>query len=102
MAKVITSASDLSFSMINYPNPFRNFTEIVYTIPVDGKVKLVVTNMFGQAVRTLVDEQQAAGTYKVKVKSDDGYLQPGLYLYTIEVDGATATFNKTNKMLFTR
>jgi hypothetical protein len=102
MSKVITSSTNLNFSLANYPNPFGNWTEIVYTIPEAGKVKLVITNMFGQRIRTLVDEQQVAGMYKVKVNSTDGYLQPGLYLYSIEVDGVTTTYNKINKMLFTR
>jgi hypothetical protein len=102
MPKVITSSTSLNFSMVNYPNPFTNWTEIVYTIPEAGKVKLVMTNMFGQQIRTLVDAQQAAGIYKVKVDPAYGNLQPGLYLYSIEVDGVTTTYNKTNKMLLTR
>jgi hypothetical protein len=102
MDKVITSSTSLSFSMVNYPNPFKNWTEIVYTIPEAGKVKLVITNMFGQLIRILVDEQQAAGRYIVKVDPADGYLEPGLYLYSIEVDGVTTTYNKINKMLLTR
>ena len=102
MSKVITSESNLEFSMVNYPNPFKSFTEIVYTIPVDGKVRLVLTNMFGQQIRTLVDAQQAAGIYKVKVNSVDANMEPGLYLYSIEVEGTTTRFTKTNKMLFTR
>jgi hypothetical protein len=102
MPKVITSSTSLNFSMVNYPNPFTNWTEIVYTIPEAGKVKLVMTNMFGQRIRTLVDEQQVAGMYKVKVDPADGNLQPGLYLYSIEVDGVTTTYIMTNKMVFTR
>jgi len=102
MSKVKTASNVLEFSMVNYPNPFKNVTEIVYTIPVDGKVKLVLTNMFGQQIRTLVNEQQGAGIYKVKVNSADGYLEPGLYLYSIDVEGINSTFKKTNKMLFTR
>jgi hypothetical protein len=102
MPKVITSSTLLNFSMVSYPNPFSNWTEIVYTIPEAGKVKLVITNMFGQQIRTLVDEQQVAGMYKVKVNPSDGFMQPGLYLYSIEVDGVTTTYTRTNKMVFTR
>jgi hypothetical protein len=102
MPKVITSSTSLNFSMVNYPNPFSNWTEIVYTIPEAGKVKLVITNMFGQQIRTLVDERQAAGMYKVKVDPANEYLQPGLYLYSIEIDGVTTTYNMTKKMVFAR
>jgi hypothetical protein len=102
MSNVTTANGIYEFSMVNYPNPFRNSTEIVYTIPEAGKVKLVLTNMFGQQIRTLVDQAQEAGMYKVQVNSADGYLKPGLYLYSIEVEGANATYTKTNKMLYTR
>ena len=102
MASVVTPENATSFFMYNYPNPFRNMTEIVYSIPEDGKVTLVMTNMYGQTIRTLVDEAKAAGTYKVKVDASDGYLTPGVYLYRIEVDGTTNSYNKTNKMMLTR
>jgi len=100
MSSVITTSSNMAFSMVNYPNPFRNYTEIVYTLPESAKVKLVLTSIYGQQVRTLVNENQAAGTYKVRVRSDEGYLTPGLYLYSIEVNGETKNYNQTNKMLF--
>ncbi len=102
MAKVITPAASSEFFLYNYPNPFRNNTEIVYSIPEDGKVKLILTNLYGQAIRTLVDTEQAAGMYKVKVDPSDGYMAPGVYLYRIEVEGATGNLTKTNKMLLTR
>jgi hypothetical protein len=102
MAKVITPAASSDFFLYNYPNPFRNTTEIVYSIPEDGKVKLILTNLYGQAIRTLVDTEQAAGMYKVKVDPSDGYMAPGVYLYRIEVEGASGNLTKTNKMLLTR
>jgi len=102
MASVVTPETASNFFMYNYPNPFRNMTEIVYSIPEDGKVTLVMTNMYGQTIRTLVDEAKAAGTYKVKVDASDGYLNPGVYLYRIEVEGTTNSYNKTNKMMLTR
>ena len=102
MGPVVTPNGDMTFSMMNYPNPFEKSTQIVYTIPENGKVKLVLTNMFGQLVRTLVDVSQEAGTYQVVVDPADGYLKPGTYLYRIEVEGKTETFTKTNKMVFTR
>ena len=102
MTKVVTASGDANFFMYNYPNPFRNTTEIVYSIPEDGKVILVLTNMYGQTIRTLVNETKAAGTYKVKVDLSDGYLKTGVYLYRIDVEGATNSYNKTNKMMLTR
>jgi hypothetical protein len=74
----------------------------VYTLPEQARVKLVLTNMYGMTIRTLVDADQAAGSYTVRVNAINENLKPGVYLYKIEVNGGTASFNKTGKMMFTR
>ena len=48
----------------NYPNPFNSSTQIPYRVSVPGPVRLVIYNVLGQPVRTLVDEIQAAGAYQ--------------------------------------
>lgn len=102
LSKVITPATLTNFFMYNYPNPVRTSTEIVYSVPEDGKVTLVLTNMYGQTLRTLVNEVKEAGTYNVKVDLTDGNLQSGVYLYRIEITGATENYTKTNKMVLSR
>jgi hypothetical protein len=100
MAKIATINN--SFSLSNYPNPFQNTTDIVYTLPEQGHVKLVLTNLFGEELRTLVDADQLGGSYTIRVNPMDDNLKPGVYLYKIKVDGVTTTFVRTNKMIFTR
>jgi hypothetical protein len=102
MSSVVTPNGGKDFSIYNYPNPFQNSTEIVYTIPEQGHVKLVVTNMYGTVLSTLVDADQVAGSYQLKVDPSVINLSSGVYLYKIVVDGVTTSFNKTNKMLFTK
>ena len=100
MAKI--ASGNNSFSLSNYPNPFQNTTDIVYTLPEQGHVKLVLTNLFGEELRTLVDADQLAGSCTIRVNPMDDNLKPGVYLYKIKVDGLTTTFVRTNKMIFTR
>jgi hypothetical protein len=100
MADVLTPNGVKEFSMFNYPNPFKNTTNIVYTLPESGKVRLVLTNIFGQTIKVLVDETQDAGSYTVTVSNADVNLSQGVYLYKIEVNGASNTYVKVNKMLF--
>jgi hypothetical protein len=102
MSSVVTPNGGKEFSIYNYPNPFQNTTDIVYTIPEQGHVKLVVTNMFGTVLSTLVDAEQVAGSYQVKVDPSVINLNSGVYLYKIVIDGVTTSYNKTSKMLFTR
>jgi hypothetical protein len=102
MSKVITAGGSKEFSIFNYPNPFANNTKIVYTLPESGKVTLVITDMFGKTIRTLVDDVQAAGTYTIPVNAAELNMTSGVYLYRIEAAGATDTYVKVNKMVFAR
>jgi len=49
----------------NYPNPFNQTTMIEYDLPVPTHVTIDIYNMLGQKVRTLVDDNRAAGSYRV-------------------------------------
>jgi hypothetical protein len=102
MSNVITPDNAMGFSIYNFPNPFQNTTDIVYTLPEQGHVKLVLTNLLGEELSTLVDANQSAGSYTVRINPADKNIMQGIYLYNIKVDGVTATFMKTNKMIFTR
>ncbi|MFQ6114653.1 MAG: T9SS type A sorting domain-containing protein, partial [bacterium] len=72
----------------NYPNPFNAETNIEYALPGDSKVKLVVYNLRGQLVRTLVDGYEEAGNKKVKWegRDNDGVeVGSGVYIMQLEV-----------------
>ncbi len=78
----------------NYPNPFDQITKIGYSLPVASLVRLTVSNMFGQTVRTLVDTQQQAGYHTIDWDGRDASgqdLAAGLYLYHIEAGNFTQT-----------
>jgi hypothetical protein len=82
----------------NRPNPFTAATEIGYALPVPGMVRLVVYDMLGRRVRTLVDEYQAAGHWKVRWngRNERGIrLAGGVYFYRLEI----GTRAETRKML---
>ncbi|MDI6738879.1 MAG: FlgD immunoglobulin-like domain containing protein, partial [Candidatus Edwardsbacteria bacterium] len=78
----------------NYPNPTVSFTTIEYSIPNNGFVKLNIYNTLGQLVKTAVNEQKKAGTYKFTwngVNNDGQRVASGTYLYALEVDGKATT-----------
>jgi len=66
----------------NFPNPFNPMTKISYGLPKAGTVKLVVYDVLGRAVRTLVDGFQQAGRYDIDFDASD--LASGAYFYRIE------------------
>ncbi len=71
----------------NYPNPFNPTTVIDYSIPVVDanfvsiKIKLVVFDILGREVVTLVNKEQKPGNYKVNF--DASKLASGIYIYQL-------------------
>ena len=59
----------------NFPNPFNSSTLIVYRLAAPGVVRLEIFNSLGQRVRTLVDENQAAGRHRIQWNARDGHGQ---------------------------
>jgi hypothetical protein len=83
----------------NYPNPFNPTTTIEFAIPVAGNVELVIYNINGQKVRTLVNETKDAGFFHVTWdgRNDLGEtVSSGIYLYRL----VSGNFNKMEKMTF--
>ncbi len=87
----------------NYPNPFNPSTAIRFTLPVAGSTSLVVYNLIGQEVSTLVSDVLQAGTHTVQWHGKDrsGFtVASGLYFYRLTVQTASGqqVFNEIKKM----
>ncbi|MCB0727714.1 MAG: T9SS type A sorting domain-containing protein [Ignavibacteriae bacterium] len=72
---------DYSISQ-NYPNPFNPVTNIDFSIPKNGFVKITVYDMLGKEIQNLVNENLNAGFYKADFKANN--LPSGTYFYRIE------------------
>lgn len=66
----------------NYPNPFNPSTSISFSLPNEGMTKLVVHDILGNEVASLVDESLAAGNYDVKFNASK--LPSGIYIYSLK------------------
>jgi photosystem II stability/assembly factor-like uncharacterized protein len=85
----------------NYPNPFNPSTKIKFDIPSKVKsqtsgypslwenVKLVIYDVLGHEVATLVNENLKPGTYEVEW--DGSNLASGVYYYQLKTDEFTDT-----------
>lgn len=83
------------------PNPFDQFTTIDFQIPKSGMVHLVVYNIAGQKVRTLICGPQPAGRHSVRWDGRDGSgraLAGGVYLARLNADGSS----RTEKLILVR
>jgi hypothetical protein len=94
----------LEFSLSqNYPNPFNPTTTIKFDIPVKSRqggtgsetsnVKLVIYEVTGRIVNTLINQQLQPGTYSVNW--DASNYPSGVYFYKLEAE----SFNQSRKMV---
>ena len=73
----------LEFSLEqNYPNPFNPATSIKYTLSSKQNVQLLVYNVLGKEIATLVNEEKPAGNYEVNF--DASKLSSGVYFYQLQ------------------
>jgi hypothetical protein len=72
--------NDFSLSQ-NYPNPFNPTTIISYSLPSPNRVSLIVYDVLGNEIKTLVDEVKSAGNYEIKFEG--GKLTSGIYFYRL-------------------
>ena len=77
----------------NYPNPFNPATQIKFSVPAASNVKLIVTDILGREVATLVNDELAAGNYNVNF--DASSFSSGVYFYSIITDN----FKQSKKMI---
>lgn len=85
----------------NYPNPFNPSTMIEFAIEKPCVVKIVIFNIAGQRVRTLIDEMKPVGNYKIAWdgNGDRGTrVSSGVYFYKIFAE----KFRSTKKMILLR
>lgn len=85
----------------NKPNPFNPSTTIKYALPQEVEVKLLIFDMLGRRVRTLVDQRQPAGRYAITWdgRNEQGEaIASGVYIYQLRV----GSFVQTRRMALVR
>ena len=77
----------------NFPNPFNPITTIEYALPEAQHVVLKIYDVQGREVKTLVDEYQQPGVYRVKLEAAG--LASGVYFCRL----ISKKYNKIMKMM---
>jgi len=84
--------SEYSLSQ-NYPNPFNPSTTIRYTLPHNARVKLIIYDLLGREIETLVNEEQSAGWKEVEWNAKN--ISSGIYFFKL----TTGIFVDIKKMI---
>jgi hypothetical protein len=104
-ASGITGVSDEPVGLVhefklaqNYPNPFNPTTEIEFSIPTFQNVSLVIYDVLGKQVKTLVNEQRHAGEHRVTWNGTNNLgnkVSSGVYFYKL----TSGSFTQVRKMM---
>lgn len=78
----------------NYPNPFNPVTRIGYSLSHDAAAQILLYDLTGKKVATLVNRHHKAGSYEISF--DASSLPGGIYFYRLLQNGKTV---QTRKML---
>ena len=73
----------------NYPNPFNPSTKIQYTLPKNTFVKLIIYDVLGNVVGTLVNKEQPLGSYTVTFNANN--IASGIYFYQLKTSSKIIT-----------
>jgi len=100
MEKSPTVSSEFELQQ-NFPNPFNSQTVIRYSLPARSPVTLVIYDLIGKNVRTLVDEIEAEGSHEISWNGLDekgSQVTSGIYVLRMKA----GTFADSKKLTFIR
>jgi len=81
----------------NYPNPFNPTTSISFSIPNESKVDLIVYNIKGQKVKSLINNDLDRGNHSIVwygVDESGKSVSSGVYFYELSVNGNSKSVKK--------
>jgi len=73
----------------NAPNPFNSATTINYVLPAALHVKIVIYDIMGRKLETLIDSPQEPGSHSVSWSSNES--SSGIYFYRIDTGDISVT-----------
>ena len=85
----------------NYPNPFNGITHIDYQVPVNNHISIIIYDIMGREVKTLMDQVQIKGIHTIdwNGKSEYGeFVSTGVYFLQF----TSNDFIDKKKMVFLR
>ncbi|MCX6142122.1 MAG: T9SS type A sorting domain-containing protein, partial [Ignavibacteriales bacterium] len=87
--------------LTNYPNPFNPSTTIRFQLPARSNVRVLVYDITGREIRTLVNDNVDAGSYSVRWEGEDNAgrtVTSGVYIVRMNA----GYYTKTQKVVLLR
>ena len=80
----------------NYPNPFNPATNIKFQLPQNSFASLIIYDMLGRELMTLISEELTAGYYHYQFNAEN--IHSGVYFYKLQ----TSNYSETKRMLLVK
>ena len=83
----------------NYPNPFNPGTYVDYQLPRDSHVEILIYNILGQKIKTLINAELTSGYHSAYWDGGDDFgnrVNSGIYYYAMEA----GPYRQVRKMIF--
>ncbi len=91
------SINPTEFSLYqNFPNPFNPSTEIKFHLKENARTSIIVFDLLGKEVATLINQNLDAGIHSIKFNPQNFGLGGGVYFYQLKAGNSLST----KKMLF--
>jgi hypothetical protein len=76
----------------NYPNPFNPTTTIKFSVKEQSIVKISITNILGQKITDLINEEKNTGMYEIQWNAEN--YSSGVYFYTLFINSKPVAIKK--------
>jgi pimeloyl-ACP methyl ester carboxylesterase len=86
------ATSPIKFNLESYPNPFNAFTIVSYSIPSSSFVTLILYDILGREIQTIIHQFQDAGQYRINFMAPS--LSSGLYFFVLQDGNHNAVTKK--------
>ena len=99
---VLHEGDDLVQNLVNFPNPFKDQTDITFSSAFSGLADLRIYTISGKPVAGLSDISIHSGFNAIPLVAEDDYGHPlaaGIYFYVLEVETGDETIKQYNKMV---
>jgi hypothetical protein len=78
-----------TLELANYPNPFTEFTNLIFVLPEAGPVRISLFDITGRKLAEIANEHRLAGKNEIKLQRNG--LRRGIYLISLEFKGRLIT-----------
>jgi len=76
----------------NFPNPFNSVTKIIFEVPIQSNVKIILYDILGNEIIVLINESFDAGYHSLNVNASG--LSSGIYFYRMTTDKGYSAIKK--------